>query len=253
MRGAVPITALLREHQIERMKASVKNFVKMARLEPSTLVELTLPPLPSLLCAYAGADAGRQGALWAFDGRLAAVARTTSEPMIGQMRLAWWNEVIDDSAGAKGRGEPVADALRATGAVRAAGLEALIDGWEVVTTEPDLGERQLQDYAAGRGGGLFRALADEADPPAWLLAAGRIWALWDLAGHVSDPGVATAALALARAILSDAQEARWPRRWKPLRIAFALARQDVIAGRGAPRGLPRSYALRILRIALVGR
>ncbi|BBD97975.1 hypothetical protein SAMIE_1014760 [Sphingobium amiense] len=173
--------------------------------------------------------------------------------MIGQMRLAWWSEVIDDAAGAKGRGEPVADALRATGAIGAPGLEAVIDGWEILTVEPDLGEGQLRDYAAGRGGGLFRALAGEGDPPAWLIAAGQVWALWDLAGHVGDPALAQAALTLARGIVADAGEGRWSRRWKPLRIAFALARQDVIAGRGAPPGLPRSYALRILRIALVGR
>jgi hypothetical protein len=216
-------------------------------------ISLELPPLPSLLCAHAGAGVDRARAIWAFDGRLAAVARTTSEPMIGQMRLAWWNEVIDDAAGAKGRGEPVADALRATGGIAAPGLEAMIDGWEILTVEPELGEPQLRDYAAGRGGGLFRALADEADPPAWLIAAGRVWALWDLAGHVGDPALTRAALALACGIVPDVRETRWDRRWKPLRIAFMLARQDVMAGRGAPPGLPRSHALRILRIALVGR
>jgi phytoene synthase len=47
--------------------------------------------------------------------------------------------------------------------------------------------------------------------------------------------------------------ARWPRAWKPLRIAFTLARQDLLAGRGAAPGMPRGQALRLLRIALVGR
>mgnify|MGYP003350775431 CR=1 FL=1 len=33
------------------------------------------------------------------DAQLAKVARTTRERAIGQMRLAWWNDVIDDPAG----------------------------------------------------------------------------------------------------------------------------------------------------------
>lgn len=212
-----------------------------------------LPPLAELLSAHAGVQAARHRALWAFDARLAHVARTTSEAMIGRMRLAWWNDVIDDSSGRKGQGEPVVDALRATGAMRAPGLVAMIDGWEVLVVEPDIDVQGLRNYAAGRGGGLFRALADVEAAPDWLDAAGQLWALWDLAGHVGDDALAQAALALAHDLLPATDGATWPRGWKPLRIAFTLARQDVLAGRGAPRGMPRGFALRLMRIALVGR
>ncbi|MEA3389896.1 hypothetical protein [Sphingobium sp. CCH11-B1] len=213
-----------------------------------------LPPLALLLAAHAGSRAMRHRAIWAFDARLAKVARTTSDPAIGQMRLAWWNDVIEDVDARKGRGEPAVDALRATGACRAPGLVAMIDGWEVLVVEPEIDADGLRDYAVGRGGGLFRALAQAgADAPDWLTAAGQVWALWDLAGHVEDPALSDAALTLARDLLPRIEDARWPRAWKPLRIAFTLARQDVLAGRGAPRGMPRSLALRLLRIALVGR
>ncbi|MDO7833761.1 hypothetical protein Q4610_01765 [Sphingobium sp. HBC34] len=215
--------------------------------------EDALPPLALLLGAHAGAQAARHHALWAFDARLAQVARTTSEATIGQMRLAWWNDVIDDMQGVKGQGEPVVDALRATGAIAAPGLVAMIDGWEVLVVEPEIDAAGLRDYAAGRGGGLFRALADASDAPDWLAVAGQVWALWDLAGHVGDRALADAALAQAHDLLPQAEGACWPRRWKPLRIAFTLARQDVMAGRGAPRGMPRALAWRLLRIALVGR
>ncbi len=213
-----------------------------------------VPPLGLLLAAYAGSgQVARHRALWAFDARLAKVARTTSEPMIGQMRLAWWNDVIDDPAGIKGQGEPVVDAMRATWACGALGLVAVIDGWEVLVVEPDIDVQGLRDYSAGRGGGLFRALADAGQTPDWLAVAGQVWALWDLAGHVGDDALAAAALALAAELLPQVDGARWPRGWKPLRIAFTLARQDVLAGRGAPRGMPRALAGRLLRIALVGR
>ena len=138
-------------------------------------------------------------------------------------------------------------------ALAAPGLSAMIDGWEVLVVEPDMGADALADYAQGRGAGLFRALADAREAPEWLAAAGRVWALWDLAGHVSDPALAQAALTMAREISPPLDAARWPRAWKPLRIAATLARQDVAAGRGAPAGMPRGLALRVLRIALVGR
>lgn len=211
-----------------------------------------LPPLALLLAAHAG-DSDRARAIWAFDARLAQVARTTSEPTIGRMRLAWWTEVIEDAAGRKGRGEPVVDALRAAGAIGAPGLVALIDGWDVLVAEADIDREALRDYAVGRGGGLFRALADAGEAPDWLIDAGQVWALWDLAGHVGDAALADAALALARDLLPGMERVRWPGAWKPLRIAFTLARQDALAGRGAQRGMPRSLALRLLRIALVGR
>lgn len=211
-----------------------------------------LSPLAALLSAHAGADSARHRAIWAYDGRLAHIARSTREPAIGQMRLAWWNDVIDDAAGVKGQGEPVIDAMRATGAIAAPGLIAMIDGWEILVVEPEIDVEGLRAYAVGRGGGLFRALAGEADAPDWLVQAGQVWALWDLSGHVGDERLADEALALARALVTDAPPA-WPRRWKPLRIVYTLARQDVLAGRRAPIGMPRALTLRLLRVALFGR
>lgn len=216
------------------------------------VAEDTLSQLAALLSAHAGAEAARHRAIWAYDGRLAHVARSTSEPTIGQMRLAWWNDVIDDAAGIKGQGEPVIDAMRATGACGAPGLVAMIDGWEILVVEPEIDVEGLRAYAVGRGGGLFRALAGEADAPDWLVQAGQVWALWDLSGHVGDERLADEALSLARNLVTDAP-LPWPRRWKPLRIAYTLARQDVLAGRRAPVGMPRALALRLLRVALFGR
>lgn len=211
-----------------------------------------LPPLSQLLSAHAGADAPRQRALWAFDARLAHLARTTSEAMIGRMRLAWWNDVIDDASGLKGQGEPVVDAMRADGAMASPGLVVMIDGWEILVAEPEIDTAGLRDYAIGRGGGLFRALANEADAPDWLVRSGQAWALWDLAGHVGDDSLAQAAMDLAREILPDTV-GPWSRGWKPLRILTTLVRQDVFAGHRAPAGMPRAMAWRLLRIALVGR
>jgi phytoene synthase len=222
------------------------------------IADAELPPLAALLSAHAGARVAQHRAIWAFDARLAKVARTTSEAAIGQMRLAWWNDVVEDAQGVrgqgiKGQGEPVVDAMRAAGVMAGPGLVAMIDGWEVLVVEPEIDAAGLRDYAVGRGGGLFRALAGVTDVPEWLVTAGQVWAYWDLAGHVGDEALANAAIAQACDLLPQVEAARWAAAWKPLRIAFTLARQDVLAGRGAPLGISRALAWRLLRIALVGR
>lgn len=215
--------------------------------------EMILSDLSAILVVHAGGQADRHRAIWAYDARLASVAHTTSERTIGQMRLAWWNDVIADPAGVKGLGEPVVDALRESGAMAAPGLVAMIDGWEVLVVDPEIDAGGLREYAVGRGGGLFRALADREDAPDWVVACGEVWALWDLSGHVGDAELAEAAVAMARTILPRTEGARWPRAWKPLRLAFGLARHDVMAGVKAPAGLPRGHALRLLRLGLFGR
>ncbi|MFX4085927.1 hypothetical protein ACKU27_12590 [Sphingobium yanoikuyae] len=212
-----------------------------------------LAPLARLLSGHAGRFAERHRALWALDQRFAQIARTTSDPAIGQMRLAWWLGVVTDEAGVKGQGEPVVDWLRAIGALDAPGIPAMLDGWEVLVVEPEIDLTGLRDYAAGRGGGLFQALADVADAPDWLIAAGKVWALWDLSAHSGDEALADAAIGLARDLLPQVGDPLWPRTWKPLRIAYLLARHDVERGQRAPVGLTRNMAWRLMRIALVGR
>ena len=205
------------------------------------------PPLASLLSVYAGPDAERHRLLWTLDDRLAQLVATTSEPMIGQIRLAWWHEALTDASGIKGKGEPLIDAMRERRMTPPAGLAEWLDGWEAM-----LGEIDLEGFATGRGGGLFRALAGQRDVPDWLVDAGAIWALWDLSGHTREGGLAEKALTYARQrLLRD--DPVWPREWRPMRIAYALARHDVIRGRRAPERLtPRLY-LRLIRMALTGR
>ncbi|WP_150292266.1 hypothetical protein [Sphingobium estronivorans] len=206
-----------------------------------------LPPLASLLSAYAGQDSPRHRLIWALDTRFARLVATTSEPMIGQMRLTWWNDALIDDSHVKGRGEPLIDAMRALDVAPPPGLTPWLDGWEAL-----IGEIDLRVYAEGRGGGLFRALAGRDDIPEWLERAGTAWALWDLSGHVGDDGVADRAMALGRRnLLLEKQD--WRPEWRPMRIAYQLAHQDLEKGRRAPAGLTPTLYLRLMRVALIGR
>lgn len=209
-----------------------------------------IPPLAALLSAYAGRDAERHRLLWAFDARLAQIVRTTTEPVIGQMRIAWWQDVLTDESGAKGRGEPLLAALRTMGLAGHPGLIAMLDGWEALIGDMAPDPVALQAFGTGRGGGLFRAMAGEqAAGMAGLTEAGALWALWDLSGHVGSVAEAEAAIEVARGFAAGADG----RRWKPMRLAAGLAHHDVVRGRAAPRTLtPRLYA-RLVRLALIGR
>jgi phytoene synthase len=219
---------------------------------------MELAPLPRLLVAHAGARLARHRLIWAYDARLADIVRTTSEPMIGQMRLTWWHDVLTDEAGTKGRGDPLVGALRTEGLAGAGqdGLLAMIDGWEALL-DPAPEDAALRLFGEGRGGGLFRALAGgsggRGDVPDWLNAAGTVWALWDLAGHVSQAGTAERAMRIAQATLADVPARGWRPEWKPMRIAFGLARHDALAGRRPLPSLTPGLYGRLIRIALFGR
>ncbi len=167
--------------------------------------------------------------------------------MIGQMRLAWWHDALTDDSGLKGRGEPVIDALRGLNAAPPAGLAQWLDGWEAL-----IGEIDLPAYAQGRGGGLFRALAGEDAIPHWLAQAGAAWALWDLSGQASDGDIAEKAIAMARRHLLPAT-IPWPGQWRPMRLAYQLARHDIKRGRHAPPGLTPALYMRLIRLALLRR
>ncbi|HEX7782093.1 MAG TPA: hypothetical protein VF509_04745 [Sphingobium sp.] len=217
-------------------------------------LDSSISPLARLLSAYAGENVERHRWSWALDARLADIIRTTSEPLIGQMRMTWWHDVLTDEAQTNGRGDPLVDAWRAAEMPATGGCLAMIDGWEELIGQDTPDERALKAFAEGRGGGLFMMQAGASiEAAAVLAAAGAAWALWDLSGHVTDGGTADRAITLAREYLPVASSGAWARGWRAQRIAFGLARRDIVRGRRAPGHLtPRLYA-RLLRIALLAR
>ena len=103
------------------------------------------------------APAGRREALlalYAFNYEIARVRETVTQPMLGQIRLQWWREVLHAAyAGAPPRNHPVAVAL--TAAIREFGLTRELFDRLVDTRERDLVDEPpatlavLEDYAEG--------------------------------------------------------------------------------------------------------
>jgi phytoene synthase len=182
-----------------------------------------LPLERRLALAYAPARARPATlALFALDGALGRVVRSTRETMLGQLRLAWWREALARPIDQQPQGEPVLAALRAFGDERA-GLECLVDGWEALLGDAPLPEERFAAFAAGRGEAcsLLAKVLDEDKSAESARLAGSAWALAELAPRLSDPLEGDCA---ARLIASH----NWtgvalPRSLRPLKLLHGLA------------------------------
>jgi 15-cis-phytoene synthase len=212
----------------------------------------TLPVLHRLALAYApGRMRDATLALLALDNRLAGIVRSASEPMLAQVRLAWWRDMLGREAGERPSGEPLIAALGVWGS-HAGDLAELVDGWEHLAVSEVLDEPAIKAFCAGRGA-AFAALAavagrkDARDP---ARRAGEGWALADLAGRLDDPGERAISLRLVGE--HDWSRIALPRDLRPLAVLHGLS---VRAGRaGTGLDAPAVGALvPMVRIGLFGR
>lgn len=202
-------------------------------------------PERSLALSYAPPAArGALEALLGLDDVLAQLLRTTREPALGQLRLAWWREALAKLDGEPAPAEPVLQAIEremVEKGVRGESLVPIVHGWEVLVEEAELNCDALRRFGEGRGR-LFVAAgaAMGALPQDPLAAAGQGWALADLARHLQAPAEAAAARAMASALLDQAVAVRWSRAGRALGALAHLARLDLRVPEGGepPIGAP---------------
>ena len=196
-------------------------------------------------------------ALFAIDAAMGDVVRTTSEPMLGTIRLAWWRERLEElNAGVSALGEPRLQAVKRELISRGAtgrDLAGLEDGWlrlfdafpwTVATSEAIWFRGNLLF-------GLGARVLDQVDER--IQAAGGLWALVDAARHCSDADSRAMLLGQARTFARGLAGARFASALRPLSMLAALAVRD--CGRGEPfeaEGTPGRAAL-MLRHRLTGR
>lgn len=208
--------------------------------------------LQRVLVAAAGSARDRAARLFAIDNECAHIARVATEPMMAQIRLAWWRDgILAETLPVEHRSQDM-EALRALdgfGDMRAH-LVAMIDGWEeLILFDGTDADAMLETYARGRGEGLFAAFMQAGDDD--RAAAGRLWALWDLAGHLSDERLAAQALAQAANLAGAITDSRaYPRM---LAMMASAARRDILRGHGAPADLTPGLYLHLLRMQFFGR
>lgn len=178
-------------------------------------------------------------ALWALAERLTGLLRDAREPLIGQIKLAWWRDMmamLASDPAALPKGEPLLAELQATWAGQG-GLDALVDAAEAMLVADDHSARR--DAAAAFGDALFS------------LSGGGGGARW---GMLWGAGLREAE-AEARALFADGRDLA-----SPARTAFAGSRAllmldrwaaAIVAADGERRW--RSEGLLLFRIGLIGR
>jgi phytoene synthase len=123
-------------------------------------------------------------AIYAYDYELARAPKVASNPLLGEIRLTWWREVLDEVfEGREVRRHPTAQAL--ADVVRRRGLsreplEAMIDARYRELDAAPMSDAEALDWAGGTAGMAAATAAQildaEGDPEA-ARAPGTVWAL----------------------------------------------------------------------------
>ncbi|GAA3745099.1 hypothetical protein GGR91_001110 [Sphingorhabdus rigui] len=97
------------------------------------------------------------------DARFTDVVRKAREPMIAQIKLAWWRDAFAAEPALRPKGEPLLQALGACGdVISLSALQDLVSAWELLLGEGEWAAKDIEKHAALRGGAIFGSYA------AWL-------------------------------------------------------------------------------------
>lgn len=208
----------------------------------------TLPLAQRLALAYTPANCRDDAlALLALDARLAGIVRGDGEPIIAQMKLAWWRERLAQDPQDWPLGEPLLALLR-EGKLDVSRLEPMVDGWEALLGEV-LDETVVEAFAAGRSA-LWQTFAGAHASQAPLVgqAAGE-QAMVELALNLGTEQEAAIARELAKG--QAWEKPRLPRKLRTLAILHRLSRRAVQNGSEELLDGPGAL-LTVLRLGFTG-
>ncbi|WP_230291183.1 hypothetical protein [Croceicoccus sp. Ery5] len=209
-----------------------------------------LPPPWQLALAYAPASARDQWrALLILDRRLARIVAQASEPMLAQIRLAWWREMFGRPVADWPVGEPLLARLTAWGE-ECSSLAALADGWEAMVGDAPLPATAFAALSDGRAramAGLAHVTGSGTARPVVQSHAYR-WSLADIAIHLADEQERARVMALLKA--ADRAEGSMDKAMRPLNVLRVMAERAASAAR--PIGGAGDF-LAAIRAGLTGR
>jgi phytoene synthase len=132
-------------------------------------------------------------ALYAFDNELARAPKVASNALLGEIRLTWWREVLDEVfEGRAVRQHPAAQALAAVvrrHSLERTPLETLIDARYRELDPSPMAEGEALDWARDTGGLTAQLAAQVLDPKTdakMALAGGSAWTLGKRLGDAPD-------------------------------------------------------------------
>ncbi len=216
-----------------------------------------LEPLQRLIAAYARSeDRDRFALLFALDARFAEIVRSTSEILIGQMRLTWWRDILTKPAAERPAGEPLVEQFNRLEewGESLTPLLTLLDGWEVMLDDFPWEDRQFDHYTTARGYGFFEfALAGGKSLSESQAEQARAWALWDFARHCSDASMRRSAFDRCSEIMESQPQPEFDRSGRPLSILCQLMIRDVRKGQLTANLYSPASAARIIWHGVSGR
>jgi len=141
-----------------------------------------LSPPQRLAIAYSMSEfRGAFALLLAFDARLADIVDRTSEPMIAQMKFAWWYDAIASDPGRRPKGEPMLLALGELTVPRVdAPMQQLLDAWSLLLAADDWTNELVGRFASFRSTAIFGSYAGWLGGDHDVSVIGMAWASADL-------------------------------------------------------------------------
>lgn len=213
---------------------------------------LNLTPWHRLALAYAPPSLRKQQeAVFAMDAICAKICDSTTETLIGQMRYAWWRDVMNGTSSDRRSGHPLLLLLQDIGLNRAQ-LIPVIDAWEGYVAGGD--DTSGIDHAHMRADALS-ALWAHITSSDHALSAGAFFSsytLWDdiRSGRHDDnaPAARTALHHQAEAL----RQWKMPKSCRVLAVIRSMILRDVLHDRWDRPILRPSMAARIIFHGLTG-
>lgn len=189
--------------------------------------------------------------LFTLDERLGRIVAVAREPMLAQLRLAWWRDRLGEARDLRPKGDPVLDAIGLNWQDEEAALVALVDGWEELLGDAPLSENAFQRFAEGKGAAFAASarLAGQEGSAEAADSAGRRYAFGDCFARLSDPVERERLQAVASRL--QTQRSRLPGPLRPLAILGGLGDRVLRRGEGPLFG-DRGSALLATRLGIWG-
>ena len=210
--------------------------------------EISLPLEQQLALAHStGEVRAMLEAFLQFDNRLARFVSKANEPIVTQLRLAWWRDQLNKPISERPSGDTILDALSAHWEGREAVFVALVDGWEALLGEPPLPDDVFAGLCAVRAACFAdivpQKVADDAN------ALGLSWAYADFIARTSDEQECAHLVDLAKQATPGTGKLNF--RYRSLTILGRLGARAIERG-GSPMLGRRRDALLVTRIGLLG-
>ena len=140
---------------------------------------LEIPPPTGLAIAYVPSSfRSAFSLLLQIDARFDLILHKSREPMIAQIKMAWWREAFGKAPLLRPKGEPLLQLLTDSGdLISSTALEALVLAWEVLLGSETWNQDVVERHANLRANAIFQTYADWVGSTQDIKPMGQLWAI----------------------------------------------------------------------------